>query len=101
MPGAFDRQGVGEDAMLKLITAAIVAVLAFAPGPACAEVDCAPNCDFVHYYGPYDYTWVRPGLFLHARCGPSGFCSPHLIRSSRYRGSVTIRSFGRPLRRRL
>src|SRR6185312_329315 len=89
-----------EVAMPKLIAAAVAAVLALATGPAAAEVDCAPNCDFTHYYGPHDYTWVRPGLFLYPRCGPSGSCSPHLIRSSRYRGSITIRSFGRPLVRR-
>jgi hypothetical protein len=91
---------MGEDAMPRLIAAAVAAVLAFAAGPAAAEVDCAPNCDFVHDYGPYDYTWVRPGLYLFPRCGPSGYCAPHLIQSSRYRGSVTIRRFARPLRRR-
>jgi hypothetical protein len=95
------REGMGEVAMPKLIAAAVAAILAFAAGPAAAEVGCTPNCDFTHDYGPYDYTWVRPGLYLYPRCGPSGNCSPHLIRSSRYRGSVTIRSFGRPLRRRL
>jgi len=86
--------------MPKLIVAAIAAALAFTTGPAAAEVGCAPNCDFTHYYGPYDYTWVRPGLFVFALCGPSGYCSPHLIRSSRYRGTVTIRTLARPLRRR-
>ncbi len=85
--------------MPRLIVAAVAAVFALASGPAAAEVGCVPYCDFTHDYGPYDYTWVRPGLYLYPRCSPSGDCSPHLIRSSRYRGSVTIRSLARPLRR--
>ena len=83
--------------MPRLIAAAIL--LALLPSAALAEVDCAPNCDFTHYYGPYDYTWVRPGLFLYARCGPSGYCSPYVISSSHYRGRVTIRRFAQPVRR--
>jgi hypothetical protein len=95
---AFGRQGMERNAMPKLIAAAFAVILAVASGPAAAEVACAPNCDFTHNYGPYDYTWVRPGLFLYPRCGPSGSCSPYLIHSSRYRGTVRIRSFTRPLR---
>ena len=85
--------------MPRLIAAAVLAALALGSGPAAAEVGCAPNCDFIHDYGPYDYIWVRPGLYLYPRCGPSGYCSPYLVRSSRYRGSVTIRNLARPLRR--
>jgi hypothetical protein len=85
-------------AMPRLIAAAAL-LLALVPSVALAEVDCAPNCDFTHYYGPYDYTWVRPGLFLYPRCGPSGYCSPYLISSSHYRGRVTIRRFAQPVRR--
>jgi hypothetical protein len=84
--------------MPRLIAAAAL-LLAFLPSAALAEVGCAPNCDFTHYYGPYDFTWVRPGLYRYALCGPSGYCLPYLVRTSRYRGSVTIRSLARPLRR--
>lgn len=82
--------------MGKSIAAAVAVILAVLCGPAAAEVACAPYCDFTHYYGHYDFTWVRPGLFLYPRCGPSGDCSPHLISSSRYRGRVTIRRLARP-----
>ena len=74
----------------------VAVILAALCGPAAAEVGCFPYCDFTHYYGPYDYTWVRPGLFLYPRCGPSGDCSPYVIGSSRFRGRVTIRRLGRP-----
>jgi hypothetical protein len=86
-----------EEVMPKLIAAA--ALLAVLSGPASAEVGCAPNCDFTHYYGPYDYTWVRPGLYLYPRCGPTGDCSPYVISSSHYRGRVTIHRFAQPVRR--
>jgi hypothetical protein len=92
------------------IAAAVAALLAAAP--AAAEVGCAPYCDFTHYYGPQDFTWalpggygpqqsiyVRPGLFVHPRCGPSGYCSPYLVSSGqRFRGRVTVRTPVRPVR---
>jgi hypothetical protein len=91
---------VREDAMPTLIAAAIAAfLLLFAPRPASAEVGCAPYCDFTHYYGPQDFTYVRPGLFVYPRCGPSGECSPYLVSSwQRLRGRITVRSLARPLR---
>jgi hypothetical protein len=49
------------------------------PGSAFAQTDCTPHCDFNHYYGPSDYTYVRPGLFGYPRCGPRGNCSPNLV----------------------
>ena len=82
--------------MPKAIAAAILVLLAAAP--AAAEVGCAPYCDFTHYYGPQDFTWVRPGLYLYPACGPSGYCSPYLVSSRRYVGRVTVRSLGRPVR---
>lgn len=98
--------------MSRLFAAAVVLVLGFAPGSALAQSDCVPYCDFNHYYGPQDFTWtlpggygprqsifVRPGLFLHPVCGPSGYCSPYLLSSShRFRGRVTIYRAGRPVR---
>ena len=77
--------------MPRLIVAALALIFGLASQPAAAEVDCAPNCDFTHYYGPYDYTWVRPGLYRYAYCGASGNCSPYVISSSRFRGRVTVR----------
>jgi hypothetical protein len=84
--------------MPRLISA-ITLLLALVPSTALAQVSCAPNCDFVHDYGPYDFTWVRPGLFLYPYCGPSGYCSPYVISSSHYRGRVTIHRLAQPIRR--
>lgn len=85
--------------MWRVIVAAVASLLLLMPGAASAEVDCAPYCDFTHYYGPQDFTYVRPGLFLYPRCGPSGYCSPYLLSSwQRYRGRVTVRSLARPAR---
>ena len=98
--------------MPKAIVAAILVLLAITP--AAAEVGCWPYCDFNHYYGPQDFTWVqpggygrqhsiyvRPGLFLHPYCDPSGYCSPYLLSSAqRFRGRVTVRTVVRPVRAR-
>ena len=85
--------------MWRVIVAAVASLLLLMPGAASAEVDCAPYCDFTHYYGPQDFTYVRPGLFLYPRCGPSGYCSPYLLSSwQRFRGRVTVRSLARPAR---
>jgi hypothetical protein len=57
-----------------------VALLAFVlagTGPAMAQ-QCIPRCDYSHYYGPYDFTYAKPGLFGYPRCGPQGDCAPHL-----------------------
>jgi hypothetical protein len=98
--------------MPRLIAAALALLLWFAPSPASAQSDCVPYCDFTHYYGPLDFTWVqpggygpqqsiyvRPGLFLYPRCGPSGYCSPYVLSSwQRFRGRVTVRPVSRPVR---
>jgi hypothetical protein len=88
-----------EGNMPTLIAAALAAFLLVAPGPASAEIGCAPYCDFTHYYGPQDFTYVRPGLYAYPRCGPSGDCSPYLVSSwQRFRGRITVRSLARPRR---
>jgi hypothetical protein len=91
-----------EDAMPRFMpgfVAAVCGVLLVGSAPASAEVDCTPYCDFVHYYGPHDFTYVRPGLFAYLRCGPSGDCSPYLVSSSRrYFGRITVRRIARPVR---
>ncbi len=82
--------------MPKVVAAAICMLVACAGGPAAADVSCAPNCDFFHYYGPYDFTYIRPGLYAYPRCGPDGSCSPHLVYSlPPFRGHVTVRSLPR------
>lgn len=46
---------------------------------AALAVDCAPHCDFVHDYGPYDFSYIRPGLAGIPVCDRRGNCSPHLV----------------------
>jgi hypothetical protein len=96
--------------MRTCLAAAFVALLMTASA-AWAEQNCNPYCDFVHYYGPFDFSYVRspgpvaftyagPGLFLYPRCGPSGTCSPYLISSYPRRpiGRVIVRSRSAPRR---
>ena len=97
--------------MPRSIAALIALLLWLAPGAASAQ-SCVPYCDFNHYYGPQNFTWVqpngfgpqqfidaRPRLFLSPYCGPSGYCSPHLLSSAqRFRGRVTVRTVARPVR---
>jgi hypothetical protein len=54
--------------------------------------ECAPHCDYYHDYGPYDFTYVRPGLYGFPVCDSNGNCSPHLVYtlSGRTQGQVTI-----------
>jgi hypothetical protein len=68
------------------------------PGAASAQ-DCFPHCDYTHDYGPYDFTYIRPGLYGYAFCARSGECAPYLAYSySGYpRGRITIRTRVRPL----
>ena len=60
---------------------------------AVSAAECFPYCDFTHYYGPFDFTYVQPGLFGRPLCGPRGNCSPHLVYStSGFRqGRITVR----------
>jgi len=66
--------------------------------PASARIDCAPHCDYNHYYGPYDFTYEQPGLYGTPRCGPNGNCSPYLDYFIGYpRARVVIRPRPRTL----
>ena len=56
----------------------LVSLVALGSSPAQARVDCTPHCDFVHDYGPYDFTYERPPTYGFPRCGPYGNCSPYL-----------------------
>jgi hypothetical protein len=64
--------------MLKVLPPAILFVLVWASGVALAY-DCAPHCDYVHDYGPYDFSWVAPGLVGSPLCDRQGSCSPYLV----------------------
>jgi hypothetical protein len=74
--------------MLRWLAAAIVGFVLFAPGRASAQ-SCYPHCDYVHYYGPRDYTYMRPGLYGYPNCTPRGTCTPFLT----YRYSYTRDSY--------
>jgi hypothetical protein len=64
----------------------------FGTGAVSAE-ECVPHCDYRHYYGPFDFTYVQPGLFGYPLCGPRGNCSPQLVYSTTgfRRGRITVR----------
>jgi hypothetical protein len=85
------RRGAEAD-MLRLAAAGFFVLLFMGTRPAPAA-ECYPHCDYNHYYGPYDFTYVRPGLFGYPRCGPRGDCSPVLDYSVAgvRRGNITIR----------
>jgi len=71
--------------MLKILPPAVLCLLLSASGMAFA-FDCAPYCDYNHDYGPYDLSWVSPGLAGYPVCDRQGNCSPYLV----------YRRFGRP-----
>jgi hypothetical protein len=60
---------------------------------AVSAAECFPYCDYTHYYGPFDFTYVQPGLFGSPLCGPRGNCSPQLGYSTSgvRRGRITVR----------
>lgn len=83
----------------------LLGILMLGATPARSETDCVPYCDFLHDYGPRDFTYLlrpsapvdftysnRPGLFLAPRCRWDGACSPYLISSYPRRGRITVRS---------
>jgi hypothetical protein len=62
--------------------------------------DCAPHCDYWHDYGPYDLSYIKPGMFGHPICDRQGTCSPYLVytyQGRRY-GHITIRPASRGMR---
>jgi hypothetical protein len=61
--------------------------------------ECFPYCDYVHNYGPYDFTYVRPGLYGYPLCNARGNCLPNLAYSTSgqaRRGNVEVRFPARP-----
>ncbi len=79
--------------LLNCLVLALLAFFSLGTSAARAEQLCFPHCDYVHYYGPFDFTYVRPGLFGYPRCGPQGDCSPHLAYSTTggLPGRITVR----------
>jgi hypothetical protein len=81
--------------------AALCLSLGSASGALAAE--CYPHCDYVHNYGPYDFTYVRPGLYGYPLCNVRGECAPNLVYSTSgrpRRGNIEARFISRPRLRR-
>jgi len=74
------------------VPAMLLLLCAFGADSAVAE-ECAPHCDYYHYYGPYDFTYQRPDLYALPVCGPRGNCAPYLVYSAPpvRRGRIEIR----------
>lgn len=89
-----DHASSGRDRPRRIAVTnfALLVLLAGAAVPAAAE-DCGTVCDYWHYYGPYDFTYISPGLFAYPRCDRQGNCSPHLsyFYSNRRYGRITVR----------
>ncbi len=62
--------------------------------------DCGNVCDYWHNYGPYDYSYVSPGLLGYPICDRAGNCAPHLtyVYPGRRYGRITIRTVVRGAR---
>jgi len=56
-----------------------------------SAAECFPHCDYSHYYGPFDFTYIAPGLFGYPLCDARGNCSPQLAYSPVRRGRITVR----------
>jgi hypothetical protein len=71
----------------------LVALLLFVLGSsAMRAAGCSPHCDFSHGYGPYDLTYIRPGLYAYPVCWPRGDCAPYVVYTyARYRKRILIR----------
>jgi hypothetical protein len=59
--------------------AAICGLAWMTSGSTALAGECFPHCDYNHYYGPYDFSYKRPGLYAYPVCGPRGNCTPHLV----------------------
>jgi hypothetical protein len=76
--------------MLKFFaTASCLLFLLGAEGARAAD-DCSPHCDFWHYYGPYDFSYIRPGLLGYPVCDRQGDCAPHLVYTHPDTGRIRI-----------
>jgi hypothetical protein len=82
--------------MLRWIAAGALWSVICGVAPASAA-DCSTHCDYWHYYGPYDFSYISPGLVGYPICDRQGNCSPHLIyvHPNQLRRRITIRPLGR------
>ena len=88
--------------MLRSIATAAFC-LAVWPTAAWAGTDCSLHCDFNHYYGPSDFTYIRPGLYGWPRCDAHGNCSPRMLYTYQgpYQGPhIEVRPYSRSTTRR-
>jgi hypothetical protein len=76
----------------KGVAIALVSADALLAVPAAAG-ECSPHCDYWHYYGPYDFSYVSPGLAGYPRCNREGNCSPYLtyVYPDRWYVRITVR----------
>jgi hypothetical protein len=83
--------------MRSVIAATILGSALLGAGSASAE-ECSAHCDYWHNYGPYDFSYISPGLLGYPRCDRYGNCSPYLIYvyPGRRYGRVTVRSATHP-----
>jgi hypothetical protein len=88
--------------MPRFVGTILVGILAVlggaAPAAAQSHPGCYPYCDYTHYYGPYDYRYIRPGLYCYPLCRLDGSCVPNpacVVQAPR--GTVTVRSFAGPV----
>jgi hypothetical protein len=47
-------------------------------GSLARAAECAPHCDYNHYFGPYLFSYEEPGLYAYPVCPRNGRCSPFL-----------------------
>ena len=89
-----DQQYWESDMPKRCAAAAIVLVSSLLGVGSASATECYPNCDYIHDYGPYDYTYIRPGLYAYPRCDWRGNCLPHyayIYSPWRGRGQIIIR----------
>ncbi len=89
--------------MARLLTAALLGLLfASLPPRAASAAECAPYCDYNHYYGPADLTYQVPGqvpaVYCYPVCNARGECLPRsaCVQVGPPRGRVIVRTFVRP-----
>jgi len=79
--------------MMKISAAAVFVFFFLLGTHAVTAMECYPHCDYYHFYGPFDFTYVRPGLYGYPRCGLRGDCSPFLVYSTSgfRKGQISVR----------
>jgi hypothetical protein len=85
--------------MFRYFASAILGFFLFGSGTVLAE-DCSPHCDYWHNYGPYDFSYIKPGMLGYPICDQQGKCSPYLVYTypGRRYGRITIRPASKLLR---